>query len=42
MERRRRADLDRTIDAIRQRLGNGAIQRGSRMDREAVAEGPEG
>jgi len=41
-ERRRRADLDRTIDAIRQRLGNGAIQRGSRMGRDAVADGPEG
>jgi DNA polymerase IV len=40
-ERRRSADLDRTMDAIRQRLGNGAIQRGSRMDRDAVADGPE-
>jgi DNA polymerase-4 len=41
-ERRRRADLDRTIDAIRQRLGNGAIQRGSLMERDANADSPDG
>jgi DNA polymerase-4 len=41
-EHRRQANLDRAIDAIRQQLGSGAIQRGSLMERDANADGPEG
>ena len=37
-KQQRQADLDRTIDTIRQQLGRGAIQRGSLLDRKRTEE----